>query len=264
MKRHLARVLLGLAITAFFLGHVAGVYNVGFIDQLDSIIYDARLRLTYRLGAGWLRLEAEVHNPDTVELPFGLGYHPYFRVPFHAGISLDTCEAQVPARHFWQLDHCLPTGERPHVDGARDLNLSRRLVDLALDDVYTDLPPAPLDGTGLQLRGTLRGAPGQTLLPATMTSTALRRAIPAEKACRSFMTPLGRQPLTGAWPRFGRVAIWCSLASRAARSHQLTRRCSTPGARSISPGRPLGTTPPIGRSCSGAQATCSPSWPTGG
>jgi adenylate cyclase len=46
LKRHLARVLLGLAITAFFLGHVAGVYNVGFIDRLDNIVYDVRLRLT--------------------------------------------------------------------------------------------------------------------------------------------------------------------------------------------------------------------------
>jgi adenylate cyclase len=46
LKRHLARILLGLAITAFFLGHVRGIYHVGLIDQLDNIIYDARLRLT--------------------------------------------------------------------------------------------------------------------------------------------------------------------------------------------------------------------------
>ena len=46
MKQHLARILIGLAITLFFIGHAAQVYRLGFIDQLDNIIYDARLSLT--------------------------------------------------------------------------------------------------------------------------------------------------------------------------------------------------------------------------
>jgi len=40
------RILIGLAITLFFVGHAGQRYRVGFIEQLDSIIYDARLRLT--------------------------------------------------------------------------------------------------------------------------------------------------------------------------------------------------------------------------
>jgi adenylate cyclase len=50
VKRYIARTLLGLAIVLLFVGHVIGhvadLYRVGFIDQLDNIIYDARLRLT--------------------------------------------------------------------------------------------------------------------------------------------------------------------------------------------------------------------------
>ena len=46
MKQHLVRIVLGLAITAFFIGHVARIYEVGFINQLDNIIYDARLNMT--------------------------------------------------------------------------------------------------------------------------------------------------------------------------------------------------------------------------
>ncbi len=46
MRQHLARILLGLVITAFFVGHAARFYQIGFIHQLDAIIYDARLRLT--------------------------------------------------------------------------------------------------------------------------------------------------------------------------------------------------------------------------
>jgi len=46
MKQHLARIILGLVITLFFIGHAAKYYEVPFITQLDNIIYDARLQLT--------------------------------------------------------------------------------------------------------------------------------------------------------------------------------------------------------------------------
>ena len=43
---------------------------------------DYVFRVTCRLGSGQLRVEAEAVNPNGRTLPFGLGYHPYFRVPF--------------------------------------------------------------------------------------------------------------------------------------------------------------------------------------
>ena len=46
MKQHIVRIVLGLAITLFFIGHAARFYRVGLIGQLDSIIYDTRLKLT--------------------------------------------------------------------------------------------------------------------------------------------------------------------------------------------------------------------------
>jgi adenylate cyclase len=46
LRQHLARILLGLAITLFFAGHAVYQYRIGLIEQLDRIIYDARLRLT--------------------------------------------------------------------------------------------------------------------------------------------------------------------------------------------------------------------------
>jgi adenylate cyclase len=55
VKRHLARILLGLAITLFFAGHAAYLYRIGFIERVDAIIYDARLRLTMP-GAGDARI----------------------------------------------------------------------------------------------------------------------------------------------------------------------------------------------------------------
>jgi adenylate cyclase len=46
LKKHLARIALGLAIGLVFLGHAARTYEIGILNQLDNIVYDARLRLT--------------------------------------------------------------------------------------------------------------------------------------------------------------------------------------------------------------------------
>jgi adenylate cyclase len=45
LKRHLARHLIGLAATLFFVWHAAQPEKFDLVDRLDSIIYDARLRL---------------------------------------------------------------------------------------------------------------------------------------------------------------------------------------------------------------------------
>ena len=50
MKQHLVRIVIGLVITLFFIGHAARYYHVPFIGQLDNIIYDARLQLTMPRG----------------------------------------------------------------------------------------------------------------------------------------------------------------------------------------------------------------------
>ena len=42
---------------------------------------DFNLNITYRLSPDRLRVEAAVENLGPAPLPFGLGYHPYFRLP---------------------------------------------------------------------------------------------------------------------------------------------------------------------------------------
>jgi adenylate cyclase len=46
VKQHLVRIVLGLVIVLFFIGHAAKLYEVGIVSQLDNIIYDARLKVT--------------------------------------------------------------------------------------------------------------------------------------------------------------------------------------------------------------------------
>ena len=46
MKRHIARIALGLVVMLLFAGHAGEFYNIGLITRLDNIIYDTRLALT--------------------------------------------------------------------------------------------------------------------------------------------------------------------------------------------------------------------------
>jgi aldose 1-epimerase len=124
---------------------------------------DYRIRVTYRLLPRALRIEAEVSNPDASPMPFGLGYHPYFRIPFANGATTPECKVQVPAKSYWVLDESLPTGEcRPVADG-RDLNKPRAFDELRLDDVLTDVPQGPDVTDGLHECGAIEGASGITL-----------------------------------------------------------------------------------------------------
>ena len=50
MKQNVVRIVLGLVITLFFIGHAARYYEVPIITQLDSIVYDARLQVTMPRG----------------------------------------------------------------------------------------------------------------------------------------------------------------------------------------------------------------------
>jgi aldose 1-epimerase len=127
---------------------------------------DYRLRVTYRLQERGLRIEAAVDNPDRVPLPFGLGYHPYFRIPLTAmGGAGEDCWVQAGARQYWELERSLPTGKRLPVDSSWDLTKPRHFSELQMDDVLTDL--VDLDrsvGARLPLRGTLRQDPEQARL----------------------------------------------------------------------------------------------------
>jgi aldose 1-epimerase len=105
---------------------------------------DYRARVTFRLEARALRIHAVVDNPDRVPLPFGLGYHPYFKLPALAGDRAEDCLAQITADEVWELRESLPTGKRLPVVGGLDLRNPRRVAELHLDDVW-HCPGASID-----------------------------------------------------------------------------------------------------------------------
>jgi aldose 1-epimerase len=117
---------------------------------------DYQLTLTIRLGDNSLRLEAEVFNPDTKPLPFGLGYHPYFKLPFAPNGDAADYLVQVPARSYWPLTDSLPNGDIRPVDAPRDLTTPRRYGDLKLDDVLTAVSTSS-GADGLRECGAIQG-----------------------------------------------------------------------------------------------------------
>jgi len=46
MKRYLIRAAAGVMLILFLLGHVAGKYSIFYVDQIENLLYDTRVRLT--------------------------------------------------------------------------------------------------------------------------------------------------------------------------------------------------------------------------
>jgi aldose 1-epimerase len=100
---------------------------------------DAILRVTYRVEPAALIATCEVRNLDDHDLPFGLGFHPYLRVPG----PFDQWLLQVDAGMAWPLSGMVPTGPARPVPDDVDFRRPRRLGDQHLDDALTGLPEAP-------------------------------------------------------------------------------------------------------------------------
>jgi aldose 1-epimerase len=100
---------------------------------------DAILELTYKLADRRLELEVAVANPTAVDLPFGFGIHPYFRLPFETGGDQSKTLVVLPASQYWVLKDFLPTGEREPVTPRLDFRTAQPIRGLKLDDVLTGL-----------------------------------------------------------------------------------------------------------------------------
>lgn len=98
-----------------------------------------RLRMTYRVEPAALIATCEVENLDDHGFPYGLGFHPYLRVPG----PFDQWLLQVDAAKYWPLANMVPTGPAEPVTTDLDFRTPRRIGDQHLDDVLTGLSPAP-------------------------------------------------------------------------------------------------------------------------
>lgn len=106
---------------------------------LDEWPADFELTAEYALTAVSLTCSLTVRNPDSRPLPWGLGLHPYFRVPLGPRGRAADCQLQVPAAKRWEMVNVLPTGNQLDLVGAYDLRGGLAIEDHACDDVYGEL-----------------------------------------------------------------------------------------------------------------------------
>ena len=98
---------------------------------------DFRIACTYELTGNTLKSVIKITNPDQRPLPFGLGTHPYFRVPLGPGGVAADCKVNVPVTDFWPLENMLPSGQRLPAEGSRGLKGGLLFSDTKLDDIFT-------------------------------------------------------------------------------------------------------------------------------
>lgn len=101
---------------------------------------DARIEVRYEVRGATLRADFRISNPDRTPLPWGLGTHPYFRLPL-AGSDPSRCTFEAPVTQMWELADCIPTGRRLPLPKEKDLAAALSFDGRKLDDVYTGLRP---------------------------------------------------------------------------------------------------------------------------
>ena len=121
-------------------------------DLPEALAYwpaDFVFSVTYRLYPDKLRVDARVENPGPGRLPFGLGYHGYFRLPGVNDADISNYALQANAKEVWEAENNLPTGWRKELPAALDFRTARPIGATALDNVFTGVTSAETKNSGL-------------------------------------------------------------------------------------------------------------------
>lgn len=113
-------------------------------EAVDHWPSHPELHVIYRLTVNRLRVEAKVDNRGAHPLPFGLGYHPYFRLPGVADPDVSRYVLQANVGQVWEADgENLPTGVRQEVSDGLDFRRPKAIGTTALDNVLTGVVSHP-------------------------------------------------------------------------------------------------------------------------
>lgn len=116
---------------------------------------DFNFEVTYRLFSDRLRVEATVENLGSLALPFGLGYHPYFRLPGVADADIGGHYLQANVDEVWESVEVFPTGNRLPVPDSLDFRQPRAIGGSVLDNVLTGVSRSAAKLGGLVELGVL-------------------------------------------------------------------------------------------------------------
>jgi aldose 1-epimerase len=111
------------------------------------------LRTQWSVGPDGLRVTHEATNLGSAPGPFGLGVHPYLRLP---GVAVDDVVLRIPARNRLLLDgRLLPIGAAKVAGGEYDFTEARRIGAAILDTAFGDVIADPSTPDGPAGRSTV-------------------------------------------------------------------------------------------------------------
>lgn len=87
-------------------------------DKATRFPFSFELELTWKLTADGLKIAAEARNTGKGPMPMGLGFHPYFTIPFGSKGSRGECRLAVDAVRQWDLKAIVDVEPGEKVDGS--------------------------------------------------------------------------------------------------------------------------------------------------
>lgn len=192
-------------------------------SALASWPADFALNVTYRLFPDRLRVECVVENRGPGTLPFGIGYHPYFRLPGVHDADVGGHVLQANASQVWEAVENLPTGQRHGVPPDLDFREPRPIGDTALDHVFTNVEPFPLAVLSHpQSPGKLRFFVDKTFRELVLFTPPHRQAIAVEPyTCSADASNLTARGIDTGWIVLGEQQIWAAAVEYRWEPHEL-------------------------------------------
>jgi aldose 1-epimerase len=176
---------------------------------------DFLLSVTYSLFADRLAVEANVLNRGGEPLPFGLGYHPYFRLPNVTDADVGGHVLQANVDKLWLVDaDNLPTGELKPVPADLDFRSPRPIGSTALDHVLSGVTTS---GTMRELAvlshpaspGRLRIRADDSFRELVLFTPAHRQAVAIEPyTCSADASHLAARGIDSGWRTLAPGAEW--------------------------------------------------------
>jgi aldose 1-epimerase len=179
------------------------------------------LGVIYRLHHNRLVVECTVENRGSEPLPFGLGYHPYFRLPGVPDPDIGGHVLQANVDRVWEADASnLPTGEQITIPPDIDFRTPRPIGETALDHVFTGVTRTPSSAADFvelavlahpRAAGRLHVSADVAFRELVLFTPAHRQAIAIEPyTCSADAANLARRGYDSGWRTLAPGAVWTS------------------------------------------------------
>ena len=174
------------------------------------------LGVSYTLSTDQLAVNACVQNCGSEPLPFGLGYHPYFRLPGVTDTDVGGHVLQANVSRVWEADaNNLPTGTTREVPAELDFRKPRTIGSTALDHVLTRVMKLAWPMTELavlshpQATGKLRIFADPEFRELVLFTPAHRQAVAIEPyTCSADASNLAARGIDSGWITLPPGAKW--------------------------------------------------------